>query len=122
MPDPIMARALKLRAGLAPQLDSSLTAAAIAARRALNPAYRDPWELAERERHTLLGAPSRSTPGIGARWWCRSCSGFVSGELAECGKCRDHGPHSFGEDSPLAGNAPRRARLRADQQRRKGKR
>ncbi len=54
-----------------------------------------------------------------SRWWCRSCSAFVREESAMCGKCRDRGPHVYGEQAPTTGNAQRRARLRADQQRRR---
>lgn len=67
----------------------------------------------------LENRPHHGAPrNVGARWWCRWCSAFVSSETAPCAKCRDHGPHAWGEDAPTTGNAQRRARLRATHKRR----
>lgn len=81
---------------------------------------RDAWaelefRLERRESRPAYGAPRN----VGGRWWCSCCSGFVSGQHAECGKCRHRGPHHFGEDAPTAGNAERRQRLRQAQRARK---
>jgi hypothetical protein len=53
-----------------------------------------------------------SPKNVGARWWC-GCGGFVASSTALCMRCHSWGPHTFGEDNPLTGNAARRARLRA---------
>jgi hypothetical protein len=65
-----------------------------------------------------LYTPTRGAPRT-SRWWCRACSAFVAGEQADCGRCRDRGPHTYGEDAPTTGNAARRARLRSDQRKRR---
>lgn len=62
------------------------------------------------------GAPRN----VGARWWC-ACGAFVSSPSSMCAKCCSWGPHVFGEDSPLAGNATRKARLRSVQRARRAR-
>jgi hypothetical protein len=61
------------------------------------------------ERDISTGAPRN----VGPRWWCRMCSAFVREESCMCAKCRDRGPHWWGEEPRNTGNRARRARLRA---------
>lgn len=78
----------------------------------------------EQETATFLtdGPVVPSTRSVGARWWCRQCFAYVRGESSTCARCRDAGPHDFGEESNAPGFSARRDRLKREQRRRKGRR
>lgn len=62
--------------------------------------------------------------GVGVRWRCCDCAGFVAGEVSQCKRCRSNGPHELGEEHSTLGAsgavAERRARLRREHKRRSG--
>ncbi|HET9598623.1 MAG TPA: hypothetical protein VFP65_23805 [Anaeromyxobacteraceae bacterium] len=119
----LAARAILLRAQLAPAEPDPQLAERCATIARLMGAGPTPWELAAADlaadaRRIEREVAAERVPVL-ARWRCRNCSGFVREESAECSRCHDRGPHTYGEDAPTAGNAQRRARLRRDQKRRR---